>query len=1015
MYKVNLDALNAAEASGEQTKIDAAKEKFDNFEKAIEKYQNSLGIYNDETEKLVDMEYELEDHPLLEITETLEYNLGLVEDQVAMLEYEFEQLSDPIDDAANAIANLGQQADLAKRKADHYKQALMDSLSIDGLDAEQILAGNLDGLDLTADQADKLREYRDALLEANQTLSEMGDTVHEKVVEAFEAMNEEMERYSNKIERNNSLLEHYRNVIDLVGKDTLGISDEVMKNLADAQAAGALNAVEVAKSTLDMNKSALENARREFADLEGQLSEEDKKRWEETINTLEEQVGDSQEALADAFEGALEAAAEAFDRAVEEATKTFKDAMAGLAGSADDMQRKFDQQKDVSSRYLADYQKIYELSKLSRQLDASMDDTDSIRGKQRLRDLQEEILAMQESGAEVTQYEVDELRARYDLRLAEIALEEAQNAKSQVRMSRDAEGNWGYVYTADEKAVGQAQQAYEDKLYAYQNTTQKYIDEVESAMLGLPGEMADAIAELDRAAYSSEEEYLGAIDEIRQFYADKYAYYADNMNKALKNSETFYESDWQAYSAKTGYKMSLDQDWRDQFNETTLAQVTGYSSAEDALAAFNLNAQGYLATLGQAYTDWYNTVNTAFTNSGTSMTEYASLVSTKTEEIKSANDATAKTASDMAEDHKNAFKKIVDEAGAWSAQYSLKIKTWVDENTKLATSINTILANYQGIVDNKDTIIGAFNEINKAASTDINNGGDGNDDDDDDDSNKGGSSSKITYYGTELQTNDFSTYDIDKKEVLGISYDTTRKVKGRYAVKISTISGVKDGFMSESELKNSGAALHETHLEYSNPQKPIYLMKPGLANLMTYNEGQKQYEKAELDQNVQLASQGITKIGDTDYLTFRYKGKVLYYQASEASKHPDMQYLDFGYQDLDLYPYDTGGYTGSWDSSGRLAVLHQKELVLNASDTENFLSAVNILRDITSVIDLNAAAQYGHLRSAYSAAIAHPMQQTVEQEVTIHAEFPNATNHSEIEEAFNSLLNRASQFANRKN
>jgi hypothetical protein len=30
----------------------------------------------------------------------------------------------------------------------------------------------------------------------------------------------------------------------------------------------------------------------------------------------------------------------------------------------------------------------------------------------------------------VTRYEVDEMRARYELRLAEIALEDAQNAKS---------------------------------------------------------------------------------------------------------------------------------------------------------------------------------------------------------------------------------------------------------------------------------------------------------------------------------------------------------------------------------------------------------------------------------------------------------------------------------------------------------------------------------------------------------------------------------------------------------
>ena len=39
---------------------------------------------------------------------------------------------------------------------------------------------------------------------------------------------------------------------------------------------------------------------------------------------------------------------------------------------------------------------------------------------------------------------------------------------------------------------------------------------------------------------------------------------------------------------------------------------------------------------------------------------------------------------------------------------------------------------------------------------------------------------------------------------------------------------------------------------------------------------------------------------------------------------------------------------------------------------------------------------------------------TLEQKVDIHAEFPNATDRYEIEEAFTSLVNRASQYANRK-
>jgi len=41
--------------------------------------------------------------------------------------------------------------------------------------------------------------------------------------------------------------------------------------------------------------------------------------------------------------------------------------------------------------------------------------------------------------------------------LAEIALEEAQNAKSTVRMMQDSEGNWSYVYTSDQEKISDAQ------------------------------------------------------------------------------------------------------------------------------------------------------------------------------------------------------------------------------------------------------------------------------------------------------------------------------------------------------------------------------------------------------------------------------------------------------------------------------------------------------------------------------------------------------------------------------
>jgi hypothetical protein len=73
----------------------------------------------------------------------------------------------------------------------------------------------------------------------------------------------------------------------------------------------------------------------------------------------------------------------------------------------------------------------------------------------------------------MSKYDLEYLQKKYDLEMARIALEEAQNAKSQVRLRRDSEGNYGYVYTADQESVAKAEQSYEDKKYELE----KFLDE----------------------------------------------------------------------------------------------------------------------------------------------------------------------------------------------------------------------------------------------------------------------------------------------------------------------------------------------------------------------------------------------------------------------------------------------------------------------------------------------------------------------------------------------------------
>ena len=111
--------------------------------------------------------------------------------------------------------------------------------------------------------------------------------------------------------------------------------------------------------------------------------------------------------------------------------------------------------------------------------------------------------------------------------------------------------------------------------------------------------------------------------------------------------------------------------------------------------------------------------------------------------------------------------------------------------------------------------------------------------------------------------------------------------------------------------------------------------------------------------------------------------------------------------------YDTGGYTGAWGPNGRIAMLHEKELVLNKADTENLLTTISFVRDLTRMISLNAAEAGNGLGNLFSTGVGQGGG-FLDQNVTIHAEFPNATNHSEIEEAFSNLIGLASQYAGRR-
>jgi hypothetical protein len=119
--------------------------------------------------------------------------------------------------------------------------------------------------------------------------------------------------------------------------------------------------------------------------------------------------------------------------------------------------------------------------------------------------------------------------------------------------------------------------------------------------------------------------------------------------------------------------------------------------------------------------------------------------------------------------------------------------------------------------------------------------------------------------------------------------------------------------------------------------------------------------------------------------------------------------------------FDTGGYTGDApeDKDGGLAVLHTKELVLNQEDTSNILDAVETVRSLQTTGGLGSTVGSAIASRVADLVIASTgtttadasKEVTVKQEVTIEANFPNATDKSTITSAIGNLVNIAAQRA----
>ena len=105
--------------------------------------------------------------------------------------------------------------------------------------------------------------------------------------------------------------------------------------------------------------------------------------------------------------------------------------------------------------------------------------------------------------------------------------------------------------------MADAEQNYEDKLYAMQELNANYIENLQSMILTAMANMSNELAQLNPAEMT-DEQYKSEQERISNHYMNQISMYRDQMNNALGNSEQTY-SFWSDYSEKTGYAISANE------------------------------------------------------------------------------------------------------------------------------------------------------------------------------------------------------------------------------------------------------------------------------------------------------------------------------------------------------------------------------------------------------------------------------------------------------------------------
>lgn len=916
MNKTN--ALIDAGASEEV--VEANKDAFERLKEILDAAVDSMSQYHEYLDQIEDTAREIADLAFEQVTEKVEYEITMNEDDLAVLDY-FINKNDEFEQTAERLELVTQKYATSAQQLQTYQDGIIE------------LQKQLN--DPEADHAkinDQIRDYRDAMIDALETLQDLEEEMEHAYADALDEAGQELDKYTSQLENMNSTLQHFIDIMGLMGKET---NYDTIGKILEGQ-------ISNYKDQLDVQQAVLEGyyQQREAMIAAGQEGSDE---WFALVDA----IGEAEDQLYSLTEDTLQAIEDLYQNTVDNILSTLEESLSG--STFDHLQDVYDRYTEEQDRFLTKTEQLYELTQLQNQIQQDIDSTDNPARKERLENLQEYVSGLMEQN-KLSEYELKYAQAKYDLELKQMALEEAQNSKTNLRLVRNAQGNWSYQYTADQENIANAEAEYQEALNNMYQLSLDRVSELEQEIIDINKEMQEALAGIERDNYETAEEYQAALLEVRQYYEQRMYDAVEQYNIARQNlaQDTYnlvYALTQDQILASEQAKLGFNQDIADMIDKLMGDGEDSFVNATDQA----------IEDLTQAWQDWHDNVQEVAEDVGVTEDE----IIDKTGEVVDASQELADTVVD------EVVPAIMDEIEAVRQQ----VLAFEEQRDAIAD----LIAQYEDFIRTLEIAEGQARETQQAleAASGAGNGIDvsvpssgnsGNSGSSSGGGGGGGGGETTVYYTGELSGN--SAY-----------------------------------------VTNSG---WNSSTHYSSASSCRSAMIKLVAN--------------KFNRNVTITcivyEHRGTQVTQVDRITAR-GGRTPSNDAATGGNAASRPGAAAG------RPFDTGGYTGDWGTSeGKQAILHEKELVLNKTDTRNMLDAVNIVRDISPQIKQIEAIIAGRAKTAInsfamsisspSIGINWPERDTLQQQVSINATFPNVSMASEIEQALSNLVNEAVQFAQRK-